>query len=136
MFVVLALMGERRDDMGTARSYNPVQRPEGRLLVGGAVPARCLTTTAATPWGCVLHGQRVLPRAGTLSAEFPLVGWVRGNPALGSKGERRFSAPFRALGPFSLSSLRESEGFPPAPWGESVRLLSRDVRESGGFPER
>ncbi len=47
--------------------------------MGGAVPALCLTTTAATPYGCVLHGQSIGKGAGHSVRPFRVSG-VRGSP--------------------------------------------------------
>ncbi len=90
------------------------------LLMGGTAPARCLTTPAATPSnaGCVVHEQRLSPRADTQTAVCPPVGRVRGNPAPGKlvrEGGTRPERPARSplllsvgSGPCSVS-LRTSE---------------------------
>lgn len=78
--------------MGTARACNPVRRPEGRLLVGGAVPVRCFPTPAATP---VTRGT-----------------WCTGNAGSESGHSVRRIPPLGGCAVLLLSVFVESEGIP------------------------
>lgn len=74
------------DVVGAVRASNPGRHAPswGGLLLGRKTPARCCKTPAATPSnaGRVVQEQRLSPRADTQSADVPLLGRVRGNPAL------------------------------------------------------
>lgn len=68
----------------------------------------------------------------------PVLGGCAVIPLSGFSGERRFPAPFRTVGPFSLSVYVESGGF-PEPQGAlrgRLRFPFHSERESEGFPER